>query len=111
MTDGNATDVQRETQLHRIGGIAVFVGVAGLLLQQALDTRLPPGPSGSGDVEGFLVIAVFTGIAITLLGAVLYRAQLYHPVIGSSGVVLGLEMIIAEIVPRNVVDLSPLDTP
>jgi hypothetical protein len=57
-----------------------------------------------------VVIAVFTGVAIALLGAALYRARLFQPVFGVGGWVLGLYLFIAEIVPGSVLTLGPLDT-
>lgn len=209
MASGDTTIPLRDAELHRTGGILVLIGVLGLLLQQALDTRLPPGPSGPGDVTGFVarathsiwvpyqvaelvgvllvtlglfylygslvargevrltiawlfaatlaagvrvveftlgvialpslnatfgtglsqtqllaliqgymafgagllvIIAVFTGATIALLGAALYRARLFHPFIGASGVVLGLYLFIAKIIPGSMLTLSPLDT-
>lgn len=209
MVSKNDTRTSRDRDLHRTGGVAILVGVVGLLVQQVLDTRLPPGPSGPGDIAGFVtrathpvwvpyqvvellgvllitlglfylydsfvardevrltiawvfaatlaasvrvvefalgviavpslepsfatglsqaqlgvliqgyralgasllvVIGVFTGAAIALLGAALYRAQLFHPVIGVGGVVLGLYLLIAELISGSGLTLGLLDT-
>ena len=47
----------RDEELHRTGGVAVLVGVLGWLVQQVLNTRLPLGPSGPGDVTEFIARA------------------------------------------------------
>lgn len=56
------------------------------------------------------VIAVLTGVSLALLGAALYRAQLFHPLIGGGGVVLGLYLSVAALVPSGTPILGILKT-
>lgn len=55
------------------------------------------------------VIAVFTGVAVALLATALYRARLVHPLIGGSGAVLGVYLVVAELVPPSVLTPGPID--
>lgn len=57
MGESEAVDGEQYMRLRRLGGLAVLVGVLGVVLHRGLDTRLPPGPSGPGDVEGLLARA------------------------------------------------------
>lgn len=53
-----------------------------------------------------VVIAVFTGVSVSLLGAALYRARLFHPLIGAGGVGLGVSLTVTALLTDGVLGLG-----
>lgn len=81
MNESSPLPDDRYRRLRRAGGVAILVGIFGPLIQQILDTRLPPGPTGAGDIDGsvadlanLMLLSVFV-----LVNAALLNLRYSHP--------------------------------
>lgn len=90
--------------------IPSFVGSMGAELAQPQFDAILLGYRALGNGLIFL-ISVFAGLGIALLGVALYRANLYHRLIGAAGGVLGGYLAVQKVVSPNLINLEPLDIP
>lgn len=90
--------------------IPSFIGSMGAGLAQPQFDAILLGYRALGNGLVFL-ISVFAGLGIALLGAALYRANLYHRLIGAAGAVLGAYLAVQKVVSPNLINLEPLDIP
>lgn len=90
--------------------IPTFVGSMGTELARPQFDAILLGYRALGNGLIFLV-SVFAGLGIALLGVALYRANLYHRLIGATGAVLGAYLAVQKVVSPNLINLEPLDIP